>query len=247
MTDIGPAVPRFPPDDDAIEEFIVSSEPKLTIIKFDTNKRGQTFFRIAGMDPEANLQALMEDLGTKNSNVINALLCDIRKMAMTHKGEVDLDIFHSILAKVRDEKPRTARARQLLVQKAAMQNLFFTRVRELASCQTIDQDSNGANALKAITKLSIELSDAADRERDQSPAPVLNVVNVGEGAPTVVAEGSRPHAIEYNPQPAFAGPERHRKDDVPVPTVESEADHLGLMRSSPASKHNKPRYRPRAV
>jgi hypothetical protein len=250
MSNVGPAVPRYPlQDDDSIAENIVSAEPQLTIIKFYTNNRGQTFFRIAGMDPEANLQALMEDLGTENPNVINALLCDIRKMAMTPEGEMDLDIFHSILAKVCDEKPRTARARQLAVQKAAMENLFFTRVKEFASCQTIDQDSNGANALKTITKLSIELSETADRERNQSPAQVLNVVNIGEGAPTVVAEAPRQQAIEYNPQPAFEGPEQHQKDDMLVQKAETEEDELGVVSSSPASKQHKPRqrYRPKAL
>jgi hypothetical protein len=232
MTDVKPAVRRFEAED-PIAANIVSAVPKLTIIKFEKNNRGQTFFRIAGMDPEAELKALMEDLGTENPNVINALLCDVRKMAMTHNNEVDLDIFHSILAKVRDEKPRTARARQIMVQKAAMQNLFFTRVRELASCQTIGQDSNGASALKAITKLSIELSDAVDRERDQSPAQVLNVVNVGEGAPIVVAKAPRQQTIEHKPQPAFEGLDKHRKDDVPVPQV---------MSSSP-----RPRYRPKVI
>jgi hypothetical protein len=234
---IGPAVPRIPMDDDAIAENIVSAEPKLTIIKFYKNKRGQMFFRIAGMDPEAELKLLLEDLGTEDLNVINALLCDIRKSAMTPEGEMNLDIFHSILAKIRDEKPRTARAHQLVAQKAVMQHLFYTRVGHVTICETIDQDSANMSALKTLTKLSNELNDALNRECDQSPRQVLNLVNVGEGAPTIVNEVPRQQTIEHKPQPAFEGLDKHRKDDVPVPEV---------MSSSPASKQ-RPRYRPKVI
>jgi hypothetical protein len=199
----------------------------LTIIKFHKNYRGQWFFRIAGMDPEAELKAFMEDLGTEDPNVINALLCDIRKAAMTPEGEMDLDIFHSILAKVRDEKPRTARARQLVVQNSVIQHLFYTRAGYLANCETIDQDSANMSALKTLTKLSNELSDALNRECDQSPRQVLNLVNVGEGSPTIVNEVPRQQTIEHKPQPVFEGLDKHRKDDVSVQNVERDEDQSG--------------------
>ena len=222
MTYIGPALPRYQSESD--DSSTVSAELKLSIIHFEENLQNRVFFRTAGKDPEAEMKSLMDDLGTENPNVVTALLCDIRELALTGDGRMDLEAFHSILAKVRDEKPRTARARQLVVQKAAMHYLFIKRVREIGNCQSIQQDFNGASALRTIAKLSIELSDAVHRENNQSPTHILNLVNMVEGASAPVNEGPRQNAIEHKPQPAFelersperVGVEQHKKGKLPV-------------------------------
>jgi hypothetical protein len=98
--------------------------------------------------------------------------------------------------------------------------------------------------------LSLELSEATERSRDQSPKPVLNIVNVGEGAPTVVKDVPRPQAIEHKPTPVF---EMERSSDKLEEEVFVPAEKPQVTDSPPAaisgtSNEGKPvrRFRPEA-
>lgn len=196
---VGKVVPKYQSHNTAVETNTVSEEPKLSIICFEKNMRGQTFFRMAGADPEAELMTLKEDLGTENINTINSLMRDIRQMAMQPVGEMNADVFYSILAKVRDAKPRSAKQRQFVVLQAGVQTYVALRLSEINNCESIPQDANGISALKTLTRLVNELDDAL--EQDDAPRPVVNVLNVNEGTSRVVHESV--NQIEHNLDPPF--------------------------------------------
>ena len=202
--------PSNPPAE-LIEDHTVTAEPKMITIRFYKNSR-QQFFRICGADADAELKTLLQDLGTENTNVANSMLYDIKKIATRPDGTIDWDIFHSILAKVRDEQPRNSRARQLAVLNAAMYIVMCTRIRDLDRYESIIQDQTGVSGLKTVGKLVLEFSEAAERSRHQSPTPVVNIVTVGEGAPTVLNGAPRQPLIEHKPAPAFDLHSQNKQD-----------------------------------
>ena len=195
--------------------------PRLKVVK----NGHRITFDVQHADKSIGWALLMEALGTADPDFIDGLLRQIADPDSLD-GQVDEDRLNSLVAVIREYKPRNHLETMLLAQMAATHELAMAFAQRLPQLQTLQEQDSAERAFNKLTRTYAMQIETLRRYRiGNEPQIMVHNVSVSDGGQAIVGNVTQATSGTTVPSaPALAN-----SRPIPMPTLRDLVDAPGIM------------------